>query len=482
MKAENGVTATYKIVVTREGTAEGNPEQGAGDLEQGADNPPAGGEAPGTNDNQGGITINGHPFDLAASVPEDAVPQDFTKTTVTCQGQQVEGLKYDKGTLTLVYLTTPSAEVKNTLAVYEESSGVFYPFRRIAQGESSYLILLNPPVESGLPQEYAQTSQTIGAYEGVPVFARGGAAPAAGGFQGAETEEGGNNAGGSEFVLVYAASSFGNMGWYQYDAVESTFQRYQLTEVSASDKESEDEQTEEPSVEMQGLQNAYKSLEEQYNKKKDNSRKTTAVLIFLIAVLIIVVINLLLRGRRYEDDLEDEEEYEEPQRKMRKRTQRKQEHQRETLNVSGKKRPVEKIKEEPRTQKAMRGEERFREDLKIRKPVLREDMLKEEPKGRKRSRWEDEYREEPKARKTAHRDEQMREEPRSRRTDRWEDDLVEEPKGRKRSRWEDEYREEPQAYRRNQKLGGGGREQEPAPVKKLEKIEDDFEVIDLEDL
>ena len=50
-----------------------------------------------------------------ATVPDDVIPQDFTKDTVTCQGQQVECLRFEKGTLTLVYLTTPSTEVKNTL-------------------------------------------------------------------------------------------------------------------------------------------------------------------------------------------------------------------------------------------------------------------------------------------------------------------------------------------------------------------------------
>ncbi len=471
VKAQNGVPATYKIVVTREGTAEGAPEQGA-------EAPAAGETETQVNNNPGGITINGHPFDLAAAVPEDAVPQDFSKTTVNCQGQQVEGLKYDKGELTLVYLTTPSTEVKNTLAVYEEASGVFYPFRRMQQGESSYLILLNPPVETGLSQEYSQSTQTIGAYENVPVFVRAGAAsPAgngAGGFQGAETEGGGSTAGGNEFALVYAASSFGNTGWYQYDAAESTFQRYQSAEISVPDKESEDQQTEEPSVEMQGLQNAYKSLEEQYNKKKDTSRKTTAVLIFLIAVLVIVVINLLLRGRRDNDDLEEEEEYEEP--KMRKRAQRKQEDKRELVKISGKKRSEDKRKEEARVRKSVRGEGRLREEAKPRRTILNEDLYEEEP-ARKKARREDEPWEEPKTRKAL-----RREDVRPRRTDRWEDDLTQEPKTRRKTRWEDEDREEPKAYRRSRQPGAGIREQEPAPTKKLEKIEDDFEVIDLEDL
>ncbi len=83
VKAENGATATYKIVVTRGGeggAAEGTqetPEENQGEPTQGT---------------SGGITINGHPFDLAATIPDEIVPKDFTKTSMACQGQQVEGL------------------------------------------------------------------------------------------------------------------------------------------------------------------------------------------------------------------------------------------------------------------------------------------------------------------------------------------------------------------------------------------------------
>lgn len=314
VKAQNGTPATYKITVTK--------QAGGAQESQQPEDAAAGAPADGTSaegQNAGGISINGHPFNLAPAILEELIPQDFTKTTVTCQGQEVDGLVFDKADLTLVYLTTPSLDVKNTLAVYEES-GNFYPFRKIQLDEANYLILLDPPEETGLPEGYTKTAQAMGEYQNVPVYARG-AVPEA--LQDADTagdtedaagnEDAKDAANGTEFSLVYGVSSHGNKGWYQYDSVESTFQRYTPV-AAAAEPVVPEPQTEngepQPSAEMQSLQNAYTEMEAQYNSQKDISRKTTAVMAFVIAVLLVIVVNLLLRGRKSEED-EWEEDYDE---------------------------------------------------------------------------------------------------------------------------------------------------------------------------
>lgn len=324
VKAENGAPATYKIVVTRqkgqetaaqEPAAEDGQQAGEADGQQAeeADGQPAG-EAEGQqagDANPQGITINGHPFNLASAIPEDVVPADFTKTTVTCQGQQVEGLSFEKAELTLVYLTTPSTEVKNTLAVYDEASNSFCPFRKCSAGEGKYLIILDPPAESVLPQDYTQTAQTLGEFADVPMFVKAQGTQTA---DGAETGEDGAS-GGQEFSLIYGVSSYGNKGWYQYDALESTFQRYTPVQTAAGSSVLEPpaaDSDDEPSAEMQSLQKAYTDMEAQYNAQKSTSRKTTAVLVFIVAVLVVVIVNLLLRGRKEdEDELEEEFDYDE---------------------------------------------------------------------------------------------------------------------------------------------------------------------------
>ena len=298
VKAENGVAATYKIVVTREAGGS-TQDQDPADAQQPADS------TEGVDGTQEGIAIDGHPFNLSPAIPADVVPADFTKTSVEFQGQQAEALSFDKSELTLVYLTTPSTEVKNMLAVYEEAGGSFYPFRKIQLDEVNYLIVLNPPAEAGLPQGYEETTASLGEIGSVPAYSLP---------EGVRQPEG--EAG---FSIVYGVSSYGNKGWYQYDAMESTFQRYIPAEAAgpAVEDNQDSEESEEPGAEMQSLQKAYMDMEEQYNNQKDTSRKTTAVLIFIIAVLIVVIVNLLLRGKRGEADELAEEDYEELTEKVR---------------------------------------------------------------------------------------------------------------------------------------------------------------------
>lgn len=319
VKAENGSTVTYKVVVTRggEGAVQDTPEENQEEVPK---------------ENPEGITIDGNAFDLSATVPEELIPQDFTKITMACQGQQVEGLQFDKGSLLLVYLTTPSTEVKNTLAVYDEAGGTFYPFRKVEMGQK-YFILLNPPTDTGLSQEYTYQTAAVEGFQNVPVFvneaeavptATGeiaspegtdtgetaspegtdtGETPAQEGDTGeaaspeGETREGAGSL--PELSLVYGASSNGNIGWYQYDSKDGFFQRYVQTAVKEAPQETDSIDNE---AAMQGLQNSYKDLEEQLKEKKSSSRKTTAILVFVIAVLIVVIINLILRGKLKDDD------------------------------------------------------------------------------------------------------------------------------------------------------------------------------------
>lgn len=297
VKAENGTTATYKIVVTRGGEggaakepeSQETPEENQGETAQG---------------NPEGITVGGHPFNLAAAIPDEVVPKDFTKTAMACQGQQIEGLQFDKATLFLVYLTTPSTEVKNTLAVYDEASGSFYPFRKVEIGEK-YMILLDPPAGAGAPEGYTQSAAAIEGFEGVPVFINGAvpasgaaAAPEGTGEEGAGTE----GAASQEFSLVYGVSSAGNMGWYQYDAKDGFFQRHVQTAVQepAGEPDAMDS-----TAELESVKNTCKDLEEQLKETKGRSRRNTAVMVFLIAVLIVVIVNLILRARPVDGDEED---------------------------------------------------------------------------------------------------------------------------------------------------------------------------------
>lgn len=305
VKAENGTTATYKIVVTK-GAGTSEQEEEPKEEETGEENADA-------------ITLNGHEFDLAAAIPVDKVPEDFTKTTVKCKGQEVEALKFNNGDIVLVYLTTPDTEVKNTFAVYDEKSDAIYPFVKIAMG-NGYYILLNPPAETELSDAYTASNIEIGEYSGITAYAN------------QEPDF-------SDFYLVYAVSKSGNTGWYQYDKTEGTLQRYiQLAEAETVDEEA-------VNAELKGLQNSYDKLNKQYTKEKSSARKTSAVLIFVIAVLIVVIVNLILQRRKNNDD-EWEDGFSEVPKRFRKSEEAGEERAELKRKTPERKVPQKKIPEE----------------------------------------------------------------------------------------------------------------------------------------
>lgn len=305
VKAENGTTATYKIVVTKGGAAtdqkpEETPEEDKGETPE---------------KSTGAVTLNGHEYKVSPTIADDLVPADFTKTTITCNGTEAEGLQFDKGNVVLVYLTTPDTEVKNTLAVYDQTDGSFYPFIKIPMGDN-YIIILNPPAETGLSESYTAAVVEIGTYGAVNAFS---SKPQAAGTQGeAQNQEGAGTEGGTnpgEFYLVYGASNQGNTGWYQYDSKETTFQRY----IQNTDVEPEENSDHSPDADMKGLQNAYDTLDKQYKEEKSFARKTIAVLIFLAAVLIVVIVNLLLRNKKSGGEEDWEDDFEQTPKRFRKR-------------------------------------------------------------------------------------------------------------------------------------------------------------------
>ncbi len=435
VKAENGAVATYKIVVTRGGiktseeqtsqtqSSEGQTPNTQQPENQDSNAQPSEDQTPNTQQpevSSDGITIDGNAFNLASTIPEDVIPQDFTKTTITCKGQQIEGLQFEKASLILVYLTTPSLEVKNTLAVYEEASDKIYPFRKVILGEK-YIILLEPPADTGLSEDYTQTTASIGEFSNVPVFT--------------------NEANKEDFSLIYGASNFGNLGWYQYDIKEETFQRF--NSVVSKEKPQKVEASDN-SAEMQALQNAYKDLEGEFYKKKDVSRKTIAVMIFIIAVLTVIIANLLLRGRHEAQEEDWEEDFkEEKLSRVRKYFKKENNHSADIQKESKEKERKPSDIEDLDIDLLEQSQGKINEISETEKDWNTE--VPEEPKAKVRKRaqmkedWNTEVPEEPKAkvRKRA----QMKED--------WDTEVPEEPKAKVRKRaqmkedWDTEVPEEP---------------------------------------
>lgn len=277
VKAENGVTATYTVNVTKQGTSSGETTASdEGEVETTEE----------TDSSENTVTANGISYVIAENFATENVPADFSETTVNYQGADYRGVSYDKGSVVMLYLVQDGAEESTgSFFVYDSTRDTLYPFVKMVNGEH-YVIALLPPVDYTMPDTMQQTQLTLA--DGSLVTA----------YQ--ETQEEGSEVE-SEFYTFYGVNSDGTEGWYQYDSIEETYQRVNTgTTVSSDGLQDED---------AAYLQEEYLALSEKYKKEKAFSRTAIGVLIFLLAVMAVVLINLLLHRRGGdEEDLEDDDD------------------------------------------------------------------------------------------------------------------------------------------------------------------------------
>ncbi len=274
VKAENGVTATYTIKVTKQAAAgeAANPSKPEEEPEETE-----------AQETQEQVTVNGVSYQISGDFSAEEIPADFSESEISYHGNPYKGVSYTKGSLKLLWLVSQDAAGK--FFIYDETRDNLYPFVRFANGEK-YVIALAAPVDFTMPENYLQTSfavdeeNTISAYQKMPED---------------ESEIV------SEFYVFYGVNHEGTENWYQYDALEGTYQR-----LSASFTESEDSAS---SEDMTYLQEEYTELSEKYTQEKAFARNAIAVLVFILAVLAIVILNLLIhRFRRQDTDEWDTDE------------------------------------------------------------------------------------------------------------------------------------------------------------------------------
>ena len=146
---------------------------------------------------------------------DEFMPSLFHKETCDYQGQTVECAKFDMGDVTILY-TNDTMGTDAKFMMYNTSTSEMSDFRMIEGIENRFIIVLNE-CEGEAPLGYTKAvldwnGQTLTAYMNMD---------AANGVLSTF-----NNVSASEFFLVYAMSSEGNKGWYQYDQNEGTYQRY----------------------------------------------------------------------------------------------------------------------------------------------------------------------------------------------------------------------------------------------------------------
>lgn len=257
VKAENGVTSKYTIVVTRVGEGESVDEDETGE----------------TNEEDAMFEVNGVKMTPSQEIDEESLPDDFSLSTIFLGNVEYACAIFDKGDLVLLNLEAEDGELGG-FYVYDKDQNAVYPFVKL-QSEMGYIIVLMPAVE-GIPTGMVEKSLAIEGKGIVTAYQK----------EAAEEEK-------SAFYLLYAINHNGEEKWYEYDAEEGTFLRY-IEEVET--------------VEEELVENNDPELEKQIKELENRNRIMMLVGIFIIVLFLIIIVNLLLFYRKKDDDDDDDDD------------------------------------------------------------------------------------------------------------------------------------------------------------------------------
>lgn len=152
------------------------------------------------------VTLDGMAYIVQSVIPEEIVPMGYAKTTSTFNGKPVEAIHFEKGGLTLLYALRAGSD-EGDFFVYNEASGSLHLFAQIFNIENRYII----PIEAqNTPPTYFKEGQMSWNEFMLPAFVL--------------TDASVENA--DAFYLLYAVSNEGDRGFYLYDMVEGTYQRF----------------------------------------------------------------------------------------------------------------------------------------------------------------------------------------------------------------------------------------------------------------
>lgn len=312
VRAENGMEASYKITVTK----------GAGSLAASGsgENPDAqGGQEPGETDGEQNsssgseiIQIDGVNYSISEDFTDADIPEGFSRTNFEYKGAPHQGVIFDSGHLGMYYMASDTGEKK--FFIYDADRDKFYPYVRLSSGEH-FIVLMVVPNGVIPPDYYEETTLEIKDAVNISAYQFAGTEDQEIVKQETEDGEMAENVA-SDFYIFYGMDATGVSCWYQYDAKQGTYQRFNEEAAGSSG----------PTEDYESLAKSYKELDERQRETKVKDRRIIAVLVFVAVVLLILIVNLLLKIRdlRAEDDGNEEiETIKAPKQPKRPKTARK---------------------------------------------------------------------------------------------------------------------------------------------------------------
>ena len=195
--APNGTTKKYTVTFTREAQQSTTTGNDGGTTTTTA---PQG-------DPQ--VEIDGVLYTIAVAQPPVTLPAGFTWDFITIGDNEVSAARQEGGSLTLVYLTNPE-EVNGALYIYDAAADTVLPFRQLSGAGVTYVLHELPAVETA-PLGTVVSTVTVNE-TAVSAYV----------YEDAEL---------ADYAILYLTAPDGVSGYYTYDTVQGTIQRYHTVTV-----------------------------------------------------------------------------------------------------------------------------------------------------------------------------------------------------------------------------------------------------------
>jgi hypothetical protein len=220
----------------------------------------------------GTVEMDGTTYTIYEDFTDALIPEGFSRTSIQYNGGTHNAVQQDVSGKTMVFLRT--GENDPVMALYEEDS--FCAAQEVSLNENSSIFLLAKGDGSSLPSQYQETTLEMNGTI-LPTW---------------------QNMDNKEFYLVYALGTNGEEGFYQYDTVENSFQRYNESSQTADAPE---EGTSEGDTLIDKIQSVVDQAFPVF--------LAAAVVILVIFIIVIIVQTVKLSRRNTElDELYDEME------------------------------------------------------------------------------------------------------------------------------------------------------------------------------
>ena len=175
----------------------------------------SGTDTPGTATASGvNVEVNGQQYTISSEFSDVLVPEGFTKTELSYEGQTCQAAVQESSGMYALYLV--SAGGQEEFFLYNPEDGVFSPFEQISVAQDRFIILLQDDKSENLPSIFQKTTLTVNGKD-FPAW---------------------QNVDEADYYVVYALNSDGKKSFYQYETTDGTYQRFVVTDDAGKDEES----------------------------------------------------------------------------------------------------------------------------------------------------------------------------------------------------------------------------------------------------